>query len=346
MNRTVKYFAILAGVAASLSAAVSCTEMQPLEMQVNGAEKDYDAVRAFKATAHPLSVTGLSSWRADGAMDTYLSALPDSLDMVIVEAGYSELSHAQETDLGSVRGTKGTKVIISVDFETMASEYEEAVFQAEMDGEDKAFEAASENDPDGEPTDEEIEAAVAEEMKKVEDEYTERFASAADNAVAAVGRYAYDGILIKTGELPDEFYRSGVAAAVEKFSGAAGLLLLEGNIEYFLESFDRFDYLISTVVAQDRLSAYQEEYDRLSRNENFDPAKYLVYLSLEESDCETPYPDVISSLPLTDPKYKTLALWNPAGGQPAGGLAVRCAASDAFDGYGILRKTIQYLQLK
>lgn len=346
MNRTVKYFAALAGIAAFLSSAVSCTEMQPLEMQVDGAVKDYDAVRAFKATAHPLSVTWLPSWRADGAMDTYLSALPDSLDMVIVESGYTELSHAQETDLGSVRGTKGTKVIISVDFATMASEYDEAVLQAEMDGEDKAFEAASKDDPDGEPTDEEIEAAVAEEMKKVETEYTARFASATDNAVAAAGRYGYDGILLKADELPDEFFRSGVSSAVEKFSVAAGLLLLEGNIEYFLSSLDRFDYLISTVSAQDRLSAYQEEYDRLSRNDNFDPAKYLVYISLEDSDYATPYPDVISSRPLTDPKYKTLALWNPSGGDPADGLALRGTASDASDGYGILRKTIQYLQLK
>ena len=152
--------------------------------------------------------------------------------------------------------------------------------------------------------------------------------------------------MLKADELPDEFFRSGVSSAVEKFSVAAGLLLLEGNIEYFLSSLDRFDYLISAVSAQDRLSAYQEEYDRLSRNDNFDPAKYLVYISLEDSDYATPYPDVISSRPLTDPKYKTLALWNPSGGDPAGGLALRGTASDASDGYGILRKTIQYLQLK
>ena len=176
-------------------------------------------------------------------------------------------------------------------------------------------------------------------------EYSGLMSALSDDLTAVVGEYGYDGILFKINTVPDDFYRGIIESAIGKAEASDGLLLLEGNPDYFASGLDRFDYIISTTVAQDRISSYQDEYDRLCRYGTFSPERYLVYISLEDSEYETPYPDVISSQPLSDPKYKTLALWNPSGGDPAGGMAVR-TLDDAGNGYPVLRKTIQYLQLK
>ena len=340
-----KFVPVLSCIAAGLMPVISCTEVEPIEMQVGGVEKDYASIRAFKATEHPLSLTWISSWRADGSMDSYLSALPDSLDMVVVESGYGDLSVAQLADLSSVRETRGTKVIVSLDMDAVAATYGEDILQAEIDGENNAYEAAEAENPDGVTTEEEIEAAVAIETAKVQDYYSARVTSLVDGILAEVEKYSYDGILLRVNSITDRFFRELVDGTLDRLDGK-GLFILEGTPDYFASGLDRFDFIISTLMAQDRISAYQEEYDRLSRYSGFDASRFLVYLSLETADCLTPYPDVISSQPLTDPKYKTLALWNPAGSEQTGGLALRGSASDAGDGYSILRKTIQYLQLK
>lgn len=345
MIRIIRYLTAPALIAAGVAAVLSCTEVSPIEMQVNGAVKDYAAVRAFKATDHPVSLTWLQSWTADGNAGAYLSNLPDSLDMVVVMDGYADLSEAHKVDLQSVRETKGTRVIIAADLDGYAAAYSEAMLQAEIDGEDKAYEDALAEDPDGSPTDDELEAAIAAEVDKVHTEYSGLMSALSDDLTAVVGEYGYDGILFKINTVPDDFYRGIIESAIGKAEASDGLLLLEGNPDYFASGLDRFDYIISTTVAQDRISSYQDEYDRLCRYGTFSPERYLVYISLEDSEYETPYPDVISSQPLSDPKYKTLALWNPSGGGPAGGMAVR-TLDDAGDGYPVLRKTIQYLQLK
>ena len=69
------YISALALLAFGVAA---CTEVEPIEMQVNGAEKDYSAVKAFKSSEHPVSLVWMDTWSADGNMSSYLSALPDS----------------------------------------------------------------------------------------------------------------------------------------------------------------------------------------------------------------------------------------------------------------------------
>ena len=220
-----KFVPVLSCIAAGLMPVISCTEVEPIEMQVGGVEKDYASIRAFKATEHPLSLTWISSWRADGSMDSYLSALPDSLDMVVVESGYGDLSVAQLADLSSVRETRGTKVIVSLDMDAVAATYGEDILQAEIDGENNAYEAAEAENPDGVPTDEEIEAAVAIETAKVQDDYSARVTALVDGILAEVEKYSYDGILLRVNSITDQFFRELVDGTLDRLDGK-GLFIL------------------------------------------------------------------------------------------------------------------------
>ena len=76
------------------------------------------------------------------------------------------------------------------------------------------------------------------------------------------------------------------------------------------------------------------------------PEQFILYLSLEDDSWETPYEDILSSVEVTEEKYKSLGLWKPLGGQRTGGLAIKGVENDYENNYNILRQTIQYLNLK
>ena len=115
-----------------------CTEIEPLEMTVASAEKNLEEIKNYKSTEHYISAVWFSNWKADGNMGSYLSTLPDSLDMVILEGEYEELSEAQKADIKSVREDKGTKVLMKVDFDKIYEQYVAAMEEADERGEEMA----------------------------------------------------------------------------------------------------------------------------------------------------------------------------------------------------------------
>ena len=345
-----KHFIYIIGITGCLTAA-SCTDIEPLDIQVGGVPQDMETIQAFKASEHPQTLVWFKNWKADGNMNTYLNTLPDSVDMVVVEQGYETLSQFQTTDLETAQTVKKTRVLIFAELDSWTAEYKEKIEEAEIEGENNAIEAAEAETPSREATNEEIEAAIEVERSKVNKEFTERFNALPDQLEKTVAEHNYDGVSLRITAADDAFIRERLNEIIARLGGKFGkkagnrLLVLEGVPEYFTAYFECFDYLISTTLKTDKLSYVQQEYDKLKVYAGFDAAKMLTYLSLENDGWKTPFADLISSQPLTAPKNLTLATWLPADGKAVGGMAIRGIETDYEQNYETLRTTIQYLNL-
>ena len=117
--------AILA-IGLSLTSCSKWTEIEPKEIDHNGGantlnpdERDahYASLRAWKKTAEnygrPVSFGWFSNWSPEGSVRKgYLSALPDSIDMVSMWSGPFGISEAKKADKAYVQKVKGTKVFV------------------------------------------------------------------------------------------------------------------------------------------------------------------------------------------------------------------------------------------
>lgn len=117
--------AILA-IGLSLTSCSKWTEIEPKEIDHNGGantlspdERDahYASLRAWKKTAEnygrPVSFGWFSNWSPEGSVRKgYLSALPDSIDMVSMWSAPFGISEAKKADKAYVQKVKGTKVFV------------------------------------------------------------------------------------------------------------------------------------------------------------------------------------------------------------------------------------------
>lgn len=78
-------------------------------------EAYYENLRAYKKTPHELTFGWFAAWAADGAGSTYLSQLPDSVDLVSLwgETLWAHPTESMLEDLRNVQEKKGTKVVIA-----------------------------------------------------------------------------------------------------------------------------------------------------------------------------------------------------------------------------------------
>lgn len=324
------------------------TEVEPLGVEVPAISKNMEALRQFKSSDHSVSVAWYDHWKADGNMNTYLNTLPDSLDVVILESGYESISSAQHLDLTAVQELKGTKVLVSVDLDQKVAGFEEQMALAETEGEEAAEEAAKKENPTGEATPEAIREAVQQAQNKVKEAFTAQMKALPAEVDKLVKTIGYNGVSVRSVGAKDSFVRDHIYSVLDLLStkfgpkSGTGLLVLEGKPDYFTTRFGLFSYLIVNTVNPGRLMAVQEEYDKWKKVPDFNSKHYLLYLSIENNEWMIPYPDVISSNPLTVPKYQTLALWQPTDGSTVGGMALKgMNKNDA-----VLRNTIHYLNLK
>ena len=198
--------------------AASCTEIEPLEMQAGGIPQDTETIREFKAAEHPLTMVWFDSWKADGNMNTYLNTLPDSIDMVVLEQGYEDITPLQQTDLETVQTSKSTRILILAEFDTWTAEYKTKIEEAEIEGENIAYEAAEAEDRDA--TDEEIETAIAAECAKVDAEFDSRFSACPEQLEKWVSANNYDGICLRISAENHDFFAKFFSSYI--------------NIRYFL----------------------------------------------------------------------------------------------------------------
>lgn len=325
-----------------------CTEIEPLKMEVNSADRNLTEIKNYKSTEHCISAVWFSNWKADGSMNSYLSTLPDSLDMVILEGGYETLSDAQKADLQCVREEKGMKVLMTVDFDKLYEQYAADLEKAEQNGEGIAEEQAAKEGR--EVTLEDIEAAVEVEQQKIKDKYVTAGNGLFDAAEKTISEAGLDGMSVSVSSAGDAFFRDIVRKFIdqagEKFQADKRMLVFDGYIGYISQGCKWFDYVISTTHGGDRLSEVQDLFNSFMAMENARSEQFLSYLSLENDSWKVPYKDILSSVEVTEAKYKSLSLWRPLGGEKIGGMALKGVENDYENKYTVLRQTIQYLNLK
>lgn len=323
MKIIVSFFTLM-----SVLVFISCNhEIEPLEMQVNGIEKKLDQIKAYKTTHHPIMLVWSNSWKADGNMNTYLNTLPDSVDIIIVGNISDQITSSQIYDLQTVRLAKGTKVIPHINFETWANEYSEKLEEVQDHDEENAVELLN---------------------QKYSEKWEEILKSAWDLAKST----QYDGISIRISDSRNEFIHQKITLAINELGGKYGkqannkIMVMEGNLHRYSTCFRYFNYLVHTAVNPEKISYLEEDYAKFLQYPNFDSKSLLLFFSMTNSSWQIPYPDIISSQSLNDPKYKTLAYWCPVNGDNIGGMAIHGIEKNSDQNYSVVRSSISYLNLK
>lgn len=335
---------------AFIAVLAACSGIEPIDMKVSSVPKDLVAINTFKSTEHPRSLAWFSNWKADGNMNTYLNTLPDSLDIIVVESGYEVLSAYQKEDLSVVRMQKGTKVLISVDVDHWINELQTKMEAAESDAEAEVEDLAKEEGR--EVTPEELQVAIQAAYEKVKTAWKIKLNGLPERITKLTEEIGYDGVSLRISAVKDSFAKECIYEMIDKLGKNFGmkvegkLLILEGDVFYFTSRFSLFNYLIQTSENIEKRENVQAQYDRLKRVEDFNAKQFMTYLSLDGKSWNDPFPDIISSLPLTEPRYITLALWRPKDGTSIGGMAIRAVEKDYERKYSVLRNTLQYLNLK
>lgn len=107
---------------------VACdTEPEALQIQKPfvGSEQYYANLRAYKSSKHQVAFGWFGRWKAEGALtSSYLTSVPDSVDIVSIWGAWAALSDAKKTDMKYVQEVKGTKVLFTIFAHEIPSFYE------------------------------------------------------------------------------------------------------------------------------------------------------------------------------------------------------------------------------
>lgn len=73
----------------------------------------YAALRAYKASDHPVAFGWFGNWTGNGAsLEKCMAGLPDSVDFISIWGNWRNLTEAQKKDLKYVQEVKGTKALM------------------------------------------------------------------------------------------------------------------------------------------------------------------------------------------------------------------------------------------
>ena len=86
----------------------------------------YAALREYKKTDHKIAFGWYGSWTATGASyQTKLVSAPDSMDIISIWSGWSDLTPEQIADKAAVQKVKGTKVTFTIFLNDLPEEFKE-----------------------------------------------------------------------------------------------------------------------------------------------------------------------------------------------------------------------------
>ncbi len=108
----------------------SCSKIEPIEIIAPERTINTELLKQFKADLNnrQISIGMIYGW---GKVDkSSLTHTPDSLDIIVVKDGYSNLTAFQKNDLAITRQKKATKVLIGIDLNKRLAEYDQ---QAELE---------------------------------------------------------------------------------------------------------------------------------------------------------------------------------------------------------------------
>lgn len=131
MKKIFVFISCLSFLAILLTGCAKWTDAEQLVVQRLDADsnslgpnykKYLESLRSYKQSAHPqvIGFFDAKNWNLDnGKQNTFLYNLPDSLDMICAINQTGALTPAQLADMTSTRATKGTKMLMMLDFKKM-----------------------------------------------------------------------------------------------------------------------------------------------------------------------------------------------------------------------------------
>ena len=101
----------------TFTACEDWTEVEPKHSEdMTGSifsDEYYAALRAYKASDHPVTFGWFGNWTGSGAsLEKSMAGLPDSVDFISIWGNWRNLNEAQKKDLKYVQQVKGTKALM------------------------------------------------------------------------------------------------------------------------------------------------------------------------------------------------------------------------------------------
>lgn len=139
----------------TLVACEDWTEVAPKHSEnmtsSNFPDEYYAALRAYKASDHPVTFGWFGNWTGKGSsLEKSMAGLPDSVDFVSIWGNWRNLNDAQKQDLKYVQEVKGTKALMCFIVQNIGDQ----LTPKDYEGDYRDYWGWNDNDPDA------IEAAI------------------------------------------------------------------------------------------------------------------------------------------------------------------------------------------
>lgn len=274
-------------LATSVFALFSCDmKQEPIDVIIPITAPNTEAIKAFKSTmeSRPVVMSMHYDW---GTKSGYsLMNTPDSLDIIVLKNNYSELNDIKLKDLKDVQSLKATKVLTSIDMETVSQKTQKAIeqgYKSKKKAQDAEW-AKNNNKPTNEEEVKTAYANIKQEVTKAElEKATAWLGKEGHIAVEGLNKFGFDGLSIRLPQTDDVFKAEIMKHIFEQISKLTGkdkakMLVIESPVEAYKELVDQANYVI--VYSPD-----YEDFDQVkSVIEKFSSSKLLLSYDVEDKD--------------------------------------------------------------
>lgn len=331
-----KYNNILSVLAIGTILLASCTDVEPIDVVINGQEQ-HNNVEQYKESPHGKTMTWFSNWTVNGAKNSYLSYLPDSLDIAVVTVNDNNLNSRQKADLKNIKENKHFTLLLPFN----ANEMIEQVTDQLDEVFDVIADTHTELDEDKPEDMEQLKELTAAEESRIKDTFKDKINQRLKETVQKAKSIGFDGVSIQAGNIPEEFIKKTMIEGIENAKKENILIMVEGNYKPFITIFKNIDYLVNTNSEPRSLKDMNKEYAMLSTVQDFFPEKFFWYVDLNQSKWKEPFSDVITS-ENPEARIYSIAKWKSSD-KANTGLAIK---GNEKTGNSLLRECIQYMSHK
>lgn len=264
-----------------LGAASCSTDEEPIEVNVPQPpvqEMQVD-MKAFKSTIAERQATIGMFYGWGNLNKNSLTALPDSMDIVVLKDNYSHPSDLMLDDLHKVQTQEYIKVLPSLDIQVAAK-------SAKRTMADKIKKAKKEAEKAGIEWNSELKKEVEDGVKA---QFLEQIQKEAQQVLEAVHQYAYDGIAVKLPYDFDMISEENLKAILEQYAAIAGkeqssaLFIIENPVKSQIleEQIAAANYIVASKPDEGKIATFDNE-AKLWPAANYCPSFNMADAKLQE----------------------------------------------------------------
>lgn len=324
-------------VSAGIIFLTSCAKVEPIEIEINRQNQYGKNASEYKERPHGKTLTWFENWTTNGAKDSYLSHLPDSLDIAVVTVPTESINNRQKIDLRHAKEKYHLLLFLPFNATTAIEQVTEQL--------DEVFDIVVERHPEldeDKPEDlEKLKQLVIAEELKIKENFEKKINHQLLETVKKVKSIEFDGISVQVNSIPDEFIKNTIIKGIKYIKKENLQIILEGNYKPFITIFEELDYFVNTTSEPKSFKAMNKEYASLSKIRGFIPTKFFWYVDLNKNDWKEPFSDIITS-ETPESRIYSIAKWKPFDHGHTG-LAIREIPNT---NNAILRECLQYMSYK